>query len=105
MFSLVLRCRQLFLHIALIRRRLGLRALVQGGGYQRIKIRWCDIRRGYASLFWGVGINGLKSIGVILGEATPLCFWGISKLLSCKVARLKTTATGLSRIAINDIKG
>ena len=76
----------------------------------------------------GLGINGLKSVGVIWGEATPLCFlgvvdqrikirWynmgrgyaslflgGISNLLNGKVARLKTTATGLSQIASDDIK-
>ena len=68
-------------HSALIGRRLGLRAGA-GVGDQRIKIRWCDMGRGYASLFLG----------------------GISNLLNGKVARLKTTATGLSQIASDDIK-
>ena len=48
--------------------------------YQRIKIRWCNIGRGYASFFWGNRF-----------------------LLHRIVARLKTTASGLSRIAIDDI--
>ena len=36
--------------------------------YQRIKIRWYNMGRG-----WGFFINGLKSVGIIWGEATPLC--------------------------------
>ena len=69
-------------HSALIGRRLGLGAGA-GVGDQRIKIRWCSMWRGYAALFFG----------------------GISNLLNGKVARLKTTASGLSQIASNDIKG
>ena len=37
--------------------------------YQRIKIRCCDMGRGYASLY-----------GVIWGEATPLCLGGLKSV-------------------------
>jgi len=46
-------------HSALIGRRLGLGAGA-GVGDQRIKIRWYDVGRGYASLFLGVVDQRIK---------------------------------------------
>jgi hypothetical protein len=91
-------------HSALIGRRFGLGAGA-GVGDQRIKIRWCDMGRGYASLFLGVVDQRIKIRWYNMGRGyASLFLGGISNLLNGKVARLKTTATGLSQIASDDIK-
>ena len=72
-------------HSALIGRRLGLRAGA-GGGDQRIKIRWYDMGRGYASSFFGVVDQRIKIRWCDIGRGYASLLGGI-RIRWCDMGR------------------